>query len=96
MEVSPKLQVHLYSLFRLTGTLNGTRGCQRTQPDIYLHVLTLNSLESPAFWDISLHFILSSLTVSDRYVIAALSGTYLPFRFQPGSLTFSLAPHSRV
>lgn len=28
----------------------------------------------------------------DRYVIAALSGTYLPFRFQPGSLAF-IPPH---
>ncbi|KAL7396999.1 hypothetical protein ABVT39_014922, partial [Epinephelus coioides] len=40
---------------------------------------------------ISPDFILSSCTSNtapDRYVIAALSGTYLPFRFQPGSLTF--------
>lgn len=50
----------------------------------------------PVFWDISPDLILSSFTAPDRYVIAALSGTYLPFRFQPGSLTFSPPRHSGV
>lgn len=88
--------VHLYSLFRLIETFDGAKGCRRRQPDIWLPALTLNSLKSPVFWDVSPDFILSSFTASDRYVIAALSGTYLPFRFQPGSLTFSLTHHSGV
>lgn len=55
----------------------------------WLSILSLSLF----FCDILPDFI---FTATDRYVIAALSGTYLPFRFQPGSLTFSPSLHSAV
>lgn len=56
------------------------------------YIARFSILLPPFLWHFSRLYIELMHLAPDRYVIAALSGTYLPFRFQPDSLAF-IPPH---